>query len=249
VDFCPSFRRSAKLKNQYFGDVNDYRKYGLLRALGSVTGLPVGVCWLLTADDRRSDGEFRRYLEAPGRWRAYDPELYDHLRNLLSPGVSRSVEHAPCWGLIPGATYYDRFLRDDMPSRREYFEGAWDALSSCPIVFFDPDNGIEVPSKRLGSKDSSKYLYWREIEKTYVAGHSMVIYQHFAHVDRQVYTTGLASELSARLNAPLVDSFRTPHVVFFLIARPEHAPAFERAHGTIHEQWGNQIQASAHVAF
>jgi hypothetical protein len=56
------------LKNQYFGDVNDYRKYGLLRALSSVTGLPVGVCWLLTMDDGRSDGEFRRYLEEPVRF-------------------------------------------------------------------------------------------------------------------------------------------------------------------------------------
>jgi hypothetical protein len=139
-------------------------------------------------------------------------------------------------------------LRDDLSSRREYFEGALDSLSSCPIVFFDPDNGIEVLSIRVGSRDSSKYIYWREIERTYAAGHSMVIYQHFARVDRQVFTAGLAGELSARLNAPRVDSFRTPHVVFFLIARPEHAPAFERAHGTIHERWGNQIQASAHVA-
>jgi hypothetical protein len=50
------------MKDQYFGDVNDYRKYGLLRALSSVTRLPIGVCWLLTGPDSRSDGEFRRYL-------------------------------------------------------------------------------------------------------------------------------------------------------------------------------------------
>ena len=235
------------MKNQYFGDVNDYRKYGLLRALNSVTGLAVGVCWLLTLDDGRRDGDFRRYLEEPRRWRGYDPQLYDQLRTLLSCGVARSVEHARSWELIPGATYYDMLLRDDMPTRRDYFEGAWSSLRSCPIVFFDPDNGIEVPSKRIGAKHSSKYLYWREIEKTYAAGHSLVIYQHFAHVDRDVYTTGLARELTDRLSAPLVDSFRTPHVVFFLVARPEHALAFERAHTNIHDRWGNQIRASAHV--
>jgi hypothetical protein len=123
------------LKNQYFGDVNDYRKYGLLRALSSVTGLPVGVCWLLTMDDGRSDGEFRRYLEEPMRWRGYDPQLHKQLRALLSPEVARSVEHARTWDLILGATYYEQLLRDDVPSRRDYFEGAWRTLGSCDLVF------------------------------------------------------------------------------------------------------------------
>lgn len=77
------------------------------------------------------------------------------------------------------------------------------------MLFFDPDNGIEIPSKRLGAKDSSKYVYWQEIEQAYGAGHSLVIYQHFARVAREVYTSSLAEQLAGRLNAPLVDSFRT----------------------------------------
>jgi hypothetical protein len=235
------------MKDQYFGDVNDYRKYGLLRVLSSVTRLPIGVCWLLTAPDSRSDGEFRRYLEEPDRWRQYDPDLYDGLRKLLDTGNSRSVQHARTWQLIPGATFYEELLRDDALSRRHYFDEAWDSLKSCPIIFLDPDNGIEIPSKQLVSKDSAKYVYWGEITQAYERGHSLVIYQHFIRESRDAYIARLAAHLAGRLQAPIVDSFRTANVVFFLVARPEHAAAFDRAHEEIHERWSGQIVPSTHV--
>lgn len=236
------------MKDQYFGDVNDFRKYGLLRALGSATQLPIGVCWQLTAPDGRSDGEFRRYLEEPTRWRGYDPDLYDGLRRLLEPGTTRAVQHARTWGLIPGATYFEEVLRDDVWSRQLYFKGAWDALGSCPVVFLDPDNGIEVPSKRAGAKGSSKYVYWQEMREVFERGHSLVIYQHFTRESRDAYIARMAAQFSARLKAPRVDSFRTAHVVFFLVARPEHAAAFDRAHDETHRRWHGQILPSAHVA-
>ena len=236
------------MKDQYFGDVNDYRKYGLLRALGSVARLPIGVCWLLTTSDGSADGEFRRYLQRPARWRHHDPELYDQLRKLLEPGTRRSVQLARHWELLPGATYHEQVLGDDRQLRHTYFDSAWGALSACPIVFLDPDNGVEVPSKRLGNKDSSKYIYWEELAEGYKRGHSLVIYQHFNRQRRDVFVPRLAGELSSRLDAPLVDSFQTAHVVFFLVARPEHVAAFQRAHDVIHDQWTGQIRASAHLA-
>lgn len=90
------------MKDQYFGDINDYRKYGLLRTLAGA-GLSVGVCWLLTPDDGGGDGQLRSYLTKPWRWRQYDPELYDRLQRLRHPGASRSVRDAREWGLISGA--------------------------------------------------------------------------------------------------------------------------------------------------
>jgi hypothetical protein len=44
------------MKNQYFGDVNDYRKYGLLRSLTAGGRITTTVCWMLTPDDGRPDG-------------------------------------------------------------------------------------------------------------------------------------------------------------------------------------------------
>jgi hypothetical protein len=39
------------MKEQYVGDVNDYRKYALLRHFAIECGLRVGVCWMLTPPD------------------------------------------------------------------------------------------------------------------------------------------------------------------------------------------------------
>ncbi|MCJ7618838.1 MAG: hypothetical protein MUP64_01300, partial [Anaerolineae bacterium] len=68
------------MKNQYFGDVNDYRKYGLLRVLTNGGEIKAAVCWMLTPDDGRGDGGFTSYLEQPDKWRHFDPLLFDHLR-------------------------------------------------------------------------------------------------------------------------------------------------------------------------
>jgi hypothetical protein len=40
------------VKNQYFGDVNDYRKYGLLRVLTNGGEIKTFVCWMLKARPR-----------------------------------------------------------------------------------------------------------------------------------------------------------------------------------------------------
>jgi hypothetical protein len=44
------------MKHQYFGDINDYRKYGLLRALQSSSLGGLLVAWMLTPDDGGPDG-------------------------------------------------------------------------------------------------------------------------------------------------------------------------------------------------
>ena len=45
------------MKVQYFGDVNDYRKYVLLRLLAKSGEFKIGVCWMLTPADDRTDGK------------------------------------------------------------------------------------------------------------------------------------------------------------------------------------------------
>jgi hypothetical protein len=45
------------VRNQYFGDINDYRKYGLIRALTNHGELRTTVCWMLTPDDGKEKPE------------------------------------------------------------------------------------------------------------------------------------------------------------------------------------------------
>lgn len=85
------------MKNQYFGDINDFRKYGLLRTIERISGLSIGVCWFLTADDGGADGELRKYLSHSRRWRNYDSDLFDKLQRLLGADVRRSVSYAQAW--------------------------------------------------------------------------------------------------------------------------------------------------------
>lgn len=228
------------MKDQYFGDVNDYRKYGLLRVLVEVTGLPLGVCWLRTEDDERGDGEERRYLEGPKQWRGYDPKLYDRLQRLRGLETKRDVKLARSWRLIPKASYFNDLFGDEREAREEYFAKAAAKLSRCPIWFLDPDNGLEV-KKPAGRMGSCKYVYWAEIEKIYGQGHSLVIYQHFPRKPRDEFAEGLVQELSKRLSAPWVEAFATAHVLFLVVARPEHASKFRRAWGLIAERWPGQI--------
>lgn len=47
------------MKDQYAGDINDYRKYGLLRTITESSDLSLAVCWMLTAPDGRRDGRAR----------------------------------------------------------------------------------------------------------------------------------------------------------------------------------------------
>ncbi len=65
------------MKNQYFGDINDYRKYGLLRALIKMASCKIAVCWMLTPDDGRPDGQQIKYLQHPKKYWAFDTGLFD----------------------------------------------------------------------------------------------------------------------------------------------------------------------------
>jgi hypothetical protein len=235
------------MKHQYFGNINDYRKFGLLRALSVASGLPIGVCWLLTGPDGRGDTPLRKYLAAPDAWRRHDEQLFDLLQRLLEPSVTRSVLHAEEWGLIPRAKYYTPVLEDARAHREAYFGRAWGYLAEHPIIFFDPDNGLEPKNKVPGHKHSSKYLFWSEVEETYHLGHSLVIYQHFPRQERLSFTERLAQEAIRRLSAPLVDTYTTAHALFLVIGRPEHQAAMARGRVLIQRNWPGQISPLPHL--
>jgi hypothetical protein len=230
------------MKNQYFGDVNDYRKYGLLRVLTGQGGLSAAVCWMLTPDDGRSDGRFTDYLRQPERWRAYDPALFDALREMVAQPGERDIALAGEAGILPAARFYVRTLRDDLQSRSRYFEVFWSVAEGCDLIFFDPDNGLEVRSRPLGRKGSSRYLAWAELEQAFLRGYSVLVYQHFRREKRDAFVERMAREMWQRTGAARVYSFRTARVVFFLLPSDRQAAAFEHAVACLPEIWGAQIR-------
>jgi len=230
------------MKHQYFGDINDYRKYGLLRALAQAGQLRLGVCWMLTPDDGRNDGEFRRYLEQPERWRHYDPELYDGLRQLLTPAWPRSVAHAEEWELVPEARYHREIVPVGMVARRAYFDAAIDALSGTDMVFFDPDNGIEVPSVGRGSAAAPKYVRWNEIGEVYRRGQSVLIYQHYPRKPRERFEEELCGRLRDETGAHRVDVFATKMVAFVALSHERHEAQVGQAAAALTVRWGKEFR-------
>jgi hypothetical protein len=224
--------------------VNDYRKYGLLRALTEVSQLRLGVCWLRTVNDGRRDGEFRRYLQQPQRWRHYDQELYDALSRLLDPGAVRSVLNAEEWRLLPGAAYHDTILGDEAEGRVSYFSDAWERLRGTALMFLDPDNGFEVPSVKYGGRQAAKYLYWREATEAFARGHSLVVYQHFRRAKREPFIRQVLDELRRRLGGSKVEAYQTAHAAFLIAMRPEHRDALTKAAEVVVSRWPGQIAAA-----
>jgi hypothetical protein len=111
------------MKNQYFGDKKDYLKYGLLRILADAGQLSIGICWMLTQDDGRTDGQFIRYLREPRKWRAFDPGLFDHLHQAVIVDGTRSVQFIQGERIMPRTAFWDKLLGDSSEERTMYFQG------------------------------------------------------------------------------------------------------------------------------
>lgn len=233
------------MKDQYFGDVNDYRKYGLLRVLAREAKIRIAVCWMLTESDGRSDGRFTEYLGQPENWEALDPELFRFLhRTVVVEGV-RSVATIEGSSLLPDARFWSPLLPDDAGGRGIWFDRFWRHAAGSDLVFFDPDNGLEVPSKRRGARDSNKYVYWSEVEEAAVRGHSVLAYQHFPRVKRGPYIEQKARAMGRRCGSSTVLAFRTAHVVFLLAPQRAHEAALLTAADEVGRRWAGQITVSS----
>ncbi len=236
------------MKNQYFGDVKDYLTYGLLRTLQQVSGLRIGVAWMLTPDSANGQGELRSYLNQPQDWQAHDPQLFASLQRVPAYAHGRNVGLAGQLGLIPDALYYAENLPPGAAARQTYFQGLFQVLQTCPLLFFDPDNGLETKTTPRAAQRSIQHIYWSEaVEAFHQHGHSLLIFQHFPRRSREAYLEERAQEFAARLGVERIDWFQTAQVVFFLAARPEHAAALQAAPEAVQAQWGARMWPGSRI--
>jgi len=109
------------MQDRYTGDIGDFGKYGLLRALCRPAdvgpALSLGVVWYwVPAESHNLDGKHTGYLRPSGsnsrRFRTYDPELYDPLAAYISSG-RRSLADLPGLDILPPVTrfFVDREAR------------------------------------------------------------------------------------------------------------------------------------------
>lgn len=229
------------MKDQYFGDINDYRKYGLLRAISDVTQLQTLVAWMLTPDDGSTDGKFTAYLEQPKVWRAHDSALFDGLKGFISGGQPRSVRLIEATHLLPGARYHSDIVPEAALKRDEWFQSLLTAAALSELVFLDPDNGLEIQSCRYGRKNSSKFAYWKEVEAIWKAGKSLLIYQHFIREKRPFFVQRMLRALEDRAPESCVAGFSTASVLFLLALQPAHRKHHNAIVSAVQARWGDQI--------
>lgn len=230
------------MKNQYFGDVNDYCKYGLLRVLQAGGSGRLLVAWMLTPDDGGRDGRFLGYLDAPAKWAIFDRVLFDGLSSLVRSKVKRAVRQIERTQLLPRTHYYSQLVPDVREDRMYWRKHLLLAASGVDLVFVDPDNGIEVPSKPVGQKRSSKYVTWDEIESLWAKECSVLIYQHYRREPRDTFVERMVADLRSHTGANLVEAFRTPRTVFLLAVQNRHARPFRNAVSVLSDRWGDQIK-------
>jgi hypothetical protein len=233
------------LKHQYFGDVNDYRKYGLLRLLATDGGLRLGICWMLTPDDDSRHGGKINYLDQPRRWRPYDPDLFDHLAASVKSARARDLGVVEARDLIPGAHYHSEILEDGVVAREEYLRTMIDRFKGLDLVFFDPDNGLDVKGCPPGQKRSSKYLTCQEAAATFATGTSLLIYQHYPHVEKDAYVREQVQRLADSSGAKDIFPISTAHVLFLLVLHPDHIPAAQCALEALDRKWLGQFRRQA----
>lgn len=236
------------MKDQYFGDIGDYKKYSILRSLTKDGALTVVVCWMLTDNDGRSDGRHIQYLTMPAVWRHYDPAVFDLLaRAVLVDGI-RHVALIQDSQLVSHAVFFSERLSDGTEARSWYFQRLRQVAEHTDVVFFDPDNGMEVASVKYGARNSNKYLYWHEAVCCFRAGNSLLLYQHFTRTARDPLIRQLAVKALKYTDAGVAFSLRTSHSVYLLLPQAKHMSCVDAAVRLIGTAWGSAIVVAEHTS-
>lgn len=184
------------MRHIYVGDVGDFGKYGLLRALCG-TKFSLGIVWYLTeAEEHNNDGKHDGYLKwksssKRSQFRDCDPDLYDALKQIreqksldLSLIEASAIFDSTCKffatpvphfeGAYPGKTAAHQRWDD----RKRWHLDAMTAVKDASIVFVDPDNGIIFDAPSDGSRPSHKHAYLDELRGYIDRGQTVVAYHH-----------------------------------------------------------------------
>lgn len=125
------------MRDQYAGDVSDFLKFALLRALAG-SDRTLGIAWYYgPGDDGRADGRHLEWRNEPA-WHALDPAVHAGLSTLPERSIA-ALEAASIW---PAASLFHREPLPYRHMRPDWAKAKRDALAAADIVFLDPDNGL-----------------------------------------------------------------------------------------------------------
>lgn len=170
-----------QMQDRYAGDVGDFSKFALARALIRDLGGKVGVIWYRFQDEtHNNDGKHILYFDKSD-WTDCDPDLVGRLQTVAHS--KRSIAQLEAAGILPeDSLFFSEPLFADGKlswSRKAWFERALKTVEDCRIVIVDPDNGIAGANHRVTSKSGGKHITHEEIGKLASRHDCVVIYHHF----------------------------------------------------------------------
>ena len=227
------------MKNQYFGDVYDYVKYGLIRRLTNYGKEPSALCWMMREDDGSSEGRIAGYLEDIAV-RSFDPPVFDLLlaardRMELDP---RIIERS---GLLPNVRFHSPIITDHADTRREYFRSFYKKVKGRELVCFDPDTGLQGNnSPTPGKQNSSKYLMRAEVHRAFERGHSPLVFVHQVtgnHETDEEFVARTLSNLHPVKNATYLIGFIHTRAGLILIPQAHRINEYAGIARQVHRDW------------
>lgn len=235
------------MQDRYAGDIGDYGKIGLLKALHS-RGLSIAVNWYLVEvmdSEKNADGTFKqedgKYF-IPDNLKICDPVLAEMLTD-IAQSDRRSVKELEQADLISGAVYYDEPVPVD--GRSDWHGRALEKLKNTDLIFVDPDNGMLVKSVGKRSVKSIKYTFYEEVRDYFQQGQSVLIYNHRSRKQEPEYfheiclklqeMTGISETEILKITFPK----RSVRDYLAVLASVEHRERIEAAFATMeHGVWG-----------
>lgn len=177
------------MQDKYAGDIGDFGKIGLLKALYT-QGLSIGVNWYRVEPldtEKKADGTYKqedgKYL-IPEKLQVCDVLLAEQLTR-IAKSKHRSIKSLERGDFIPNARYYSEPVT--VAGRDEWHKRALDLLKGLDIVFVDPDNGMLVKSVGKRAVKSIKYTFYEEVRDYIQRGQSVLIYNHRSRKQEDQY--------------------------------------------------------------
>lgn len=179
------------MQDRFVGDIGDFGKYGLLRALTGIhpalpedDRLSLGVVWYRNegAKGGPNEGQNVGYLFDPQSaplFNDLDPDLFSGLKNIVCN--KRNLEAIEASNILGKSEREIVFYRECIPNERSkrgiWFENALDRVSEKNVIFLDPDTGIIPKSTR----EHRKHILLPEVEEimNLERCQTVIAYQHY----------------------------------------------------------------------
>ena len=226
------------MQDNYVGDIGDFGKFGLLRAVAA-TGLSLAVNWYRTVPVRpgnQNGGVFTGYLQQPDAYRRYDPDLFDALARIVRE--DRTLEALESSGILRARFFGETLTGADRPLWHRH---ALEATAGADADFLDPDNGLETARMHARGAATDKHVAWQEAGAYFERGQSVILYQHRPQRQKKAACVRRVLEDARAVlpaDAPRILEFpRYTTRFYFLFAQPAHRDALEAAYRAVAESW------------